>query len=86
MKGGKIVVHGDIWGDVGGGMSGGVIVLFGDATGKDSPGKRFVGGGMTGGEIYLEGNCRQTQSGKYFGVAEIGQGRIYHKGRLIAGG
>jgi formylmethanofuran dehydrogenase subunit C len=71
MKGGRITVKGNAGGWVGNEMKGGSIIVNGNAA-------CTVGYRMKGGEIWLEGDYESL-------TRYIDWGRIYHKGRLIAG-
>lgn len=80
MKGGRIIIKGDVTGAIGWNMHGGLIMVMGDATGTtiNSPWNRAIGTGMDGGEIHLHGS--------HPGIPEnIKGGRIYHRGKLMAG-
>jgi hypothetical protein len=55
MRGGEIIVEGDVHVDVGSYMSGGNIIIRGDAY--------LVGDSMEGGSITVEGNCKMA--GRY---------------------
>jgi hypothetical protein len=90
MEGGSITIEGNVEGEIGERMIGGSIVVFGNVAGLI--GHRMGGGSITvrgdagydighsmyDGEIRLEGDYRRL-------AYTIEGGRIYHKGKLIAG-
>ncbi|MEW6035307.1 MAG: hypothetical protein AB1529_01725 [Candidatus Micrarchaeota archaeon] len=71
LEGGELVVKGNAGHALGSMMEGGTIRLMG------KPGKN-IGGYMKAGEIHLDGELGEVSDC-------IGDGRIYHKGALIAG-
>ena len=71
MEGGDILVKGDCIEKAGTFMKGGRVVIEGDARG-------CIGVWMTGGEIRVEGSISR--------IGPIRGGKIYHKGKPVAGG
>ncbi len=71
MKNGKITVEGNAAMTIGSDMQGGIIIISGHAGG-------WIGLGMLGGEIHLNGTYEELAP------AYSINGRIYHKGILIA--
>ena len=90
MRGGEIIIRGDVAGLVGPKMEGGRIDIFGNVT-KEALGERSlqraIGGGMKGGEIHLHGGickARHITEDAYEDIrTSVIHGRVYHKGKLI---
>ena len=76
MRGGELIVRGDALGsDLCNNMFGGIVRIYGNV--KDFG----VNWNMRGGEIYIEGECLDLSKK----IDPLCKGRIYHKGKLIAG-
>jgi formylmethanofuran dehydrogenase subunit C len=71
LEDGEIVVNGNVGSNVGNNMKGGSITIIGNAEDE-------IGIYMRGGEIRLEGDYKALST-------SFRRGRIYHKGKLIAG-
>jgi formylmethanofuran dehydrogenase subunit C len=93
MLGGRIMVGGDALAGIGGGMVNGEILVRGNAYGDIEPngGKITILGDALDahlrvfrGEVFIEGRLELDEGQKPNPII-IGEGRIFHKGKLITG-